>query len=81
MSAREGRQSLQHISERLADELGLLRSQLKGNLKADQSIGLIEKYSRQLTGLGSSESVTSDLETNIRKKLEREFQELEANAN
>lgn len=55
-------------------------------MKADQSLGLIEKYSRQIVqnGLPSgNESILSEsmIEEKIRKKLEREFQQLEANAN
>jgi hypothetical protein len=66
------------ISERIADELSQLRSQLKGNMKADQSLGVIEKYSRQLASNGLSsinESMLSEtqIEEKIRKKLEKEF--------
>jgi len=63
------------LSERLADELSALRSQLKGNSKADQSLGLIEKYSRQIALSGANDSQVSEtaIEEKIRKKLEKEF--------
>jgi hypothetical protein len=66
---------MQHLSERLADELSALRSQLKGNSKADQSLGLIEKYSRQIALSGANDSQVSEtaIEEKIRKKLEKEF--------
>lgn len=47
-------------------------------MKADQSLGLIEKYSRQIAHNGlplGNESILSEsmIEEKIRKKLEREF--------
>ena len=68
-----------HISDRIAEELGQLRSQLKGNSKADQSLGMIEKYSRQIASnalTSNNDSVLSEttIEEKIRKKLEKEFQ-------